>query len=100
MPPTDAPDAAHPDAQPAASEAARLERDQPARWTWVLRTALGVALAVAAMSATAAGDPLAPADAMAIRAMGPFAHGSGPGAETELQGESVASAEMIRLVPA
>src|SRR4051812_34712902 len=101
MPPTDAPDAAHTDAQPAAAETALLERDQPGRWSWLLRTAAVVALAVAAMSATAAGDPLRPADAMVVRAMGPFAtHGSSSDAGTELKGQSVASAEMVRLVPA
>src|SRR4051812_5658895 len=94
MPLTDEPDA--PDCQPSLPQPPRS-----GRWTWVLRTALGIALAVAAMSATAAGEPLQPVGDPTAGRMGPFAPaGSGPDEETELAGESVASADMVRLVPA
>src|SRR5436190_8087960 len=95
MPPTD-----EPAAQPADLEPAPAASADGGRWTWLLRTALGVALAVAAMSATAAGDPLTPAGEAALRVAGPYAPGWLNEAETELTGESVASAEMVRLVPA
>ena len=62
-------------------------------WNWLPRTAFAIAIAVAAVSATAAGEPTGrPASAAVART-------GGAGVVTELAGESGPSAEMVRLVP-
>src|SRR4051794_17617238 len=101
MPPSDEPAAS----LPAASQPPADEPTASARWPWVARTALAAAMAVAVVSATAAGDPLTIAPGSAARIAGPHAPAGTwsdghSDADVELISDTVASEAMIRLVPA